>query len=389
MKRQTTIDLSKAVHAYLQWMTSQQYSPHTIALYQLILKHWIMFANDSSMSLGDLFTYETLKAFEAESVLKSVHLAPIRGLAQYLYKNHQLDAPVTKPREALPDIYEAYLTHYEDAQNVTQGMVRTYRNVLLGIHRYLNDDDLSTLTIGQVDAFLTHYNAGYSQTSQRTHRGCLRGFLQYLYYQRSILQRDLSAFLTGPPCYAQPKPPRFLRPQEVDRLFSSLSWEQPRDIRCNAMIYLAYTLGLRPKEISLMSLDDISFAKKEIRIPNRKNTVPMRLPLPEEALKAIVFYVTRVRPQVNQRTFFVNLTAPYRPTSHYTVSCDISACLHKAGIAESAYCLRHTYAQNLLEAGASIFQIKEMLGHDRIQTTQRYIYVHTQMMRRGLFDETI
>ena len=51
------------------------------------------------------------------------------------------------------------------------------------------------------------------------------------------------------------------------------------------MIYPAYTLGLRPKEISLISLDDIAFEKKEIILPNRKNTVPLQLPLPEEALK--------------------------------------------------------------------------------------------------------
>jgi len=388
VNRQPRKDLSLAVDAYVQWMASQQYSPHTIMFYGLILKHWVAFAGASSMGLADLFTYEHLKAFESKSHLKSVNLAPVRGLAQYLYENDQLDAPVRKPREALPDIYEQYLTHYQDSRQVTHGMIHTCRNVLTAFHRCLDDNDLSRLTIGQVDVFLKHYNAGYSPKSQRTHRGCLRGFLQYLYYQRNILQRDLSSFLTGAPFYAQAKPPRFLRAEEVDQFFSSLCWEQPRDIRCNAMIYLAYTLGLRPKEISLISLDDISFAEKEIRIPDRKNTVPIRLPLAEEALRAIVVYVTHVRPHVKHRALFVNLTAPYRPISHYTVSCDISACLHRAGISESAYCLRHTYAQNLLEAGASIFQVKEMLGHDRIQTTQRYIHVHTQLMRRRLFDET-
>ena len=389
MKRQTTIDLSLTVDAYLQWMASKQYSPHTIALYQWILKHWVVFANASNMVLSDLFTYETLKAFESESRLKSVRLAPLIGLARYLYENDQLDEPVKNPREALPHIYEEYLGHYKDTRNVTQGMIRTCWNVFSGLHRYLDDDDLSTLTLEQIDAFLNHYNAGYSHKSQRIHRGCLRGFLQYLYYQRSFLQRDLSAFLTGPPFYAQAKPPRFLRPEEVEHFFSSLCWERPRDIRCNAMIYLAYTLGLRPKEISLITLDDISFAKKKIVLPNRKNTVHLHLPLPEEALKAVAIYMAHARPQIKHRTLFLNLTAPYRPISHYTVSYDISASLHKAGLSESAYCLRHTYAQNLLEAGASIFQVKEMLGHDRIQTTQRYIHVHTRLMRKRLFDETL
>jgi len=380
-------DLSQAVEAYLCWMASAQYSRHTIEFYQWILKHCIEFANASSMAPCDLFTCEALKAFESASQLKSIHLSPVRGLARYLYENNQLEAPVQTFHERLPDIYEQYLAHYEDIRNVNHTTILRYRNVLLSLHRHLDDDDLSTLTIEKIDAFLKHYNGGYSPVSQRHHRSCVRGLLQYLYCQK-VLRRDLSTLLTGPPFYAQAKPPRFLRPEEVERLFSSLSWERPKDFRCNAMIYLAYTLGLRPKEISLITLDDISFAKNEIVLSNRKNTVPLRLPLPEETLKAIVVYMN-VRPQVDHRTLFVNLTAPYRPISHYTVSYDISACLRKTGISESAYCLRHTYAQNLLEAGASIFQVKEMLGHDRIQTTQRYIHIHTQLMRKGLFDETI
>jgi len=388
MKRQNTKDMSQAVDAYLRWMASAQYSPHTIEFYQWILKHWIEFANASSMALNDLFTPEVFKAFESASRLKSISLIPIRSLARYLYENNQLEAPMQTFHERLPNIYEQYLAHYEDIRNINHTTILRCRNVFLSLHRHLDDDDLSTLTIEKIDVFLKHYNAGYSPVSQRHHRSCVRGLLQYLYCQK-VLRRDLSTLLSGPPFYAQAKPPRFLRPAEVEHLFSSLSWERPKDFRCNAMIYLAYTLGLRPMEISLISLDDISFAKKEIRLVNRKNTVPLHLPLPEETLKAIVAHMAHARHQTNLRALFVTFTAPYRPVSRYTVSYDISTCLHKTGISESAYCLRHTYAQNLLEAGASIFQVKEMLGHDRIQTTQRYIHVHTQLMRKALFDETI
>jgi len=387
MKIQNTNDLSLAVNAYLDWMASEQYSPHTIELYQWILKHWVAFANASGMHPCQLFTSQALKVFESESELKSVNLAPIRGLARYLYKNDQLEVPVKKSQN-IPDIYEEYLGHYTDTRNVDHTTIRRCRNVFSALHRHLDDDDLSKLTIERIDTFLRQYNAGYSPASQRHHRSCVRGLLQYLYCQK-IIRRDLATLLTGPPLYAQAKPPRFLRPEEVERFFSSLRWDRPKDIRCNAMIYPAYTLGLRPKEISLISLDDISFVNQEIMIPNRKNTVALHLPLPEETLKAIIIYITHARPQTDHRSLFVTFTAPYRPVSHYTVSYEISTSLHKAGISESAYCLRHTYAQNLLEAGASIFQVKEMLGHDRIQTTRRYIHVHTRLMRKGLFNETL
>jgi len=59
-----------------------------------------------------------------------------------------------------------------------------------------------------------------------------------------------------------------------------------------------------------------------------------------------------------------------------------------AGLSSSAYWLRHTYAQNLLKIGRSIYEIKEMLGHQNIQSSQRYLYIDTTLMRKVLFDET-
>jgi len=56
-------------------------------------------------------------------------------------------------------------------------------------------------------------------------------------------------------------------------------------------------------------------------------------------------------------------------------------------VSSTAYWLRHTYAQNLLEAGTPFFEIKEMMGHDSIETTRRYLHVHTKLMRKVLFDD--
>jgi site-specific recombinase XerD len=63
--------------------------------------------------------------------------------------------------------------------------------------------------------------------------------------------------------------------------------------------------------------------------------------------------------------------------------------MHKTGLASSAYWLRHTYAQNLLEAGASLYEIKEMLGHNTIESTRQYLHIHIMLMREVLFDEPL
>ena len=61
--------------------------------------------------------------------------------------------------------------------------------------------------------------------------------------------------------------------------------------------------------------------------------------------------------------------------------------MKEAGLPCSGYWLRHTYAQKLLETGRSFYEVKEMLGHDNIESTMVYLHIHTQLMRKVLFNE--
>jgi len=117
--------------------------------------------------------------------------------------------------------------------------------------------------------------------------------------------------------------------------------------------------------------------------------MPIALPLPEPTLKIMAAYLIGVRGKSTSRRFFLTLYAPYRPLKTVTVNADIKDCMKQAGIAGSAYWLRHTYAQNLLEAGAGIFEIRDMLGHTRIETTRSYLSVHIRLMREVILDESL
>ena len=162
-----------------------------------------------------------------------------------------------------------------------------------------------------------------------------------------------------------------------------------KELRIYAMVHLAYTMGLRPREISLVSLDDICFVRQQISLPDRKNTTPLILPVPEETLKAISAYLVGGRPKSTSRRLFLTLWPPIRPVSANSVTYYIGLCIRELGLPASAYWLRHSYAQNLLEAGRSIYEIKEMLGHDHIESTRKYLTIHIKLMREVLFDETV
>jgi site-specific recombinase XerD len=214
----------------------------------------------------------------------------------------------------------------------------------------------------------------------------LRGFLRYLYDQ-GILKRDLSEQVVMAPVFGFSKPPSFLREDEVQTLYDHVNLSCPSGLRTYAMLSLAHLLGLRGKEISQITLDDISFKSAEISIRNRKNATPIKLPLPEAAIKAIAAYIVGARPKSRHRRLFLSLMPPFGPISAGAVNHHLQRLLTRAGLEANAYSLRHTYAQNLLESGASIYEITEMMGHDSIRSAGKYLHIHIKLMREVLFDE--
>lgn len=289
----------------------------------------------------------------------------------------------------LPDIYEEYFLYLAHTREISQTKITTARRVLASLHDYLENHKLSLarLKIEHLDAFMGKFKV--AKTTLRIYRSYVRGFLKYLYAERKIVKKDLASLLVGPPLFAQKKPPKFLRPQEVKRLFSSLKLMTSVDIRTYAMIHLAYSLGLRPKEISRITLDHVSFTRGELIIKERKTTIPTILPLPKQTVKAIAAYVFKARPETEHRHIFVTYYRAHSPVRPGTVAGAIGKAMKKAGLSSSAYWLRHTYAQNLLGIGRSIYEIKEMMGHENIQCTQRYLYIDTERMRKVLFNETL
>ena len=372
------------------WMISADYAYGTIRNYEIVLNHFQKFITHRKVEWSDIFTHNTLTAFQIHKSLSHASMA-VRGLSRYLYARKIIPAPIKKPFERLPDIYEDYLHYYEKIRQVHRSSLVQTRNVLSAFNDYLSKQaiDLASVKIEQIDEFLAEFNARFMPSTCRYNRSYLRGFLRYLYFYRKILKRDLAPLIVGAPIFAQAQPPKFLRSSEVKALFAGLSTDSCKELRTFAMVHLGYTLGLRPKEISLIRLDDISFAKREISLPDRKSANPIKLPLPEITIKAIAAYIVGCRPESDHRALFLTLHAPFRPVSAVTVSRDITFVIQKINPAASAYWLRHTYAQNLLESGASIFEVKQMMGHDNVQSAKRYLHIHTKLMLKELFDETL
>ena len=381
--------LAGAILEYLCRIKSEHSARGDVGKFTEILTDFLIYTIRENVALKEMFTFDTFIKFRKSTGVKKAAHALI-GFSGYLHDKGSIGAPLQIPNYQieLPDIYEQYLRYLEQARAVSKGSIKGARRVLASLNDYLEAEsvDLCALKIEHLDRFMAEFKV--APNTRRVYLQHLRGFLKYLYYDRKILKTDLASLLTGAPIFDQVKPPKFLRPREVQTLFSSLQLSTDTDIRTCAMVYLAYTLGLRPIEISKITLDDISFGEGNLRVPDRKTENPVVLPLPGMTIKAIAAYITAARPQALFRQLFLTCQNPIKPISANTVVYYIGKAMKDAGLSGSAYWLRHTYAQNLLKIGRSIFEIKEMLGHQNIQSSQTYLHIDSKLMRKVLFDET-
>jgi len=385
--------LGQAILDYFDWLSSTG-KPKKNRLrerYGYILIEFLIFAVREQIAWKDMFTFDTLRMFQKYFFGLNGAGPALISLSRYLHEKGRISESLEIPKYQvkLPDIYEQYLLYLKQTRDISQSQISSIRRVLASLHDYLEKQklSLSSLKIEHLDAFMGEFKV--AKTTLRTYRYLVRGFLKYLYHEKKTIRKDLAPLLVGAPLFTDKKPPKFLRPQEIQKLFSNLKLSTSVDIRTYAMIHLAYTLGLRPKEISRITLDHVSFTRGELTIKERKTTSPTILPLPKQTVKAIAAYVFKARPETQHRHIFVTYCKPHSPVRPGTVVGAIGKAMKKAGLSSSAYWLRHTYAQNLLGLGRSIYEIKEMMGHENIQCTQRYLYIDTERMRKVLFNETL
>lgn len=388
-KEQTEHKLRQAVADYREWLKANNYALATQCDHLNMLRHFQTYVKNQKIDWDDVFTEETFHGFRCIHK-RDAASAAFYGLARYLFGPNGIDRLRRRSDQELPEVYEDYLASLKGGgRQVSPRRCNQVRRALHAFQVYLHQQHISLrcLQIADVDVYLK----GKSMKSTRSpfHRCCIRGFLRYLYWEKKLLSRDLAPFVMGAKQFAESKPPKFLRPEEVQRLFAVQTDRSGKQLRRLAILHLAFTMGLRPKEISMLTLDDIAFQQGEVTLRMRKAFNPIRLPVPDETIKAIAAYLVGGRPRSSRRELFLGSYAPHRPMMTDTVRDEIKQQMKSAGLSASPYWLRHTYAQQLLEQRTPIHVIKELLGQDTIQTTKRYISISTSLMREVLFDERI
>jgi len=180
--------------------------------------------------------------------------------------------------------------------------------------------------------------------------------------------------------------PKYLSPEEIERIIGSCKVSSPKGQRDRAILLLLARLGLRAGDIVQMRLQDIDWNSAWLHVSG-KGRQQTRLPLSQEVGQAIATYLQEGRPPASTDLLFLRSRAPFRGfRSHPTVSVIVASAMRRARIKRpsrgAAHLLRHSIASSMLRQGASLQEISALLRHRSIETTEIYAKVDVRGLQQ-------
>jgi integrase/recombinase XerC/integrase/recombinase XerD len=234
---------------------------------------------------------------------------------------------------------------------------------------------------------LRRYAASLSQgglrpTSLARNVASLRSFYRML-REHGTVSANPAELLTLP---KRPRSlPHVLRPEELTTLLDRIAATTPLDLRDRAMFELAYASGLRAEELVTLTTDSLDSDREQVRVEG-KGSKTRFVPVGEPALKALRAYLERARPALaHDGENALLLSKSGRRLSTSDVRRRLRVWSLRAGLGGSTHphALRHSFATHLLNGGADLRSIQELLGHSSISTTQVYTQVESARLRRA------
>jgi integrase/recombinase XerC len=293
---------------------------------------------------------------------------------------------------SMQEVFNKYIKHLEAEQNVSPYTIRNYTTDLCGSER--------------VKGFFTFLKEKGIDSPDKVDRTILRDYLGYLVEQgivKASIARKLSAIrsfyrylvregiLAASPIEKTSSPkldkrlPEFLTIDEVVRLLNTPDLSTPHGQRDRALLELLYASGLRVSEVVKLDLGEVDLDTNEIRVwgkGSKERVVLMGKP----ASEAVSNYLEQGRPKLlgekKTNALFINRYGQRIPERR--VQKMLEGYAKKAGIEKRVHphMLRHTFATHLLDGGADLRVVQELLGHAQLSSTQIYTHVTKSQARK-------
>lgn len=285
----------------------------------------------------------------------------------------------------MKELLEVFCEYLVNTKNSSRNTVESYSRDLKAYLSYIEQQGIQPqeATPETIRIYLDRISAGgkTNATVVRT-LASIRSFYQFCIYIKKIDINPTKAIRTE---HTEKKLPEVLTQREVDSLLAQPDVSTIRGCRDKAMLELLYATGLRVSELINLNVEDINL---QISILHCNTVKSERIvPIYKGAIRAIEDYLTRARTVIisdrTEKSLFLNLNGERMTRQGFWKI--IKGYAESAGIEKTItpHTMRHSFAAHLLENGAAIKDIKDMLGHSGISSTQVYYQVVQQKYEAG------
>ncbi|RAJ06764.1 integrase/recombinase XerD [Chitinophaga skermanii] len=285
---------------------------------------------------------------------------------------------------------KGYKSYLELERSLADNSVEAYIRDVEKLVQYLQANEI---TLGPTQLELQHLQQciqwiaqlGMSATSQARIISGIKGFYRYLILE-DIIQEDPTTLLEAPKTMR--KLPDILSVYEIELIISKIDLSTNEGVRNKAILETLYSCGLRVSEATSLKISQLYLETGFIRVVGKGDKERL-IPIGEEAIKHIKIYMETVRRQLdikpgNEDILFLNRRGG--SLSRVMIFLFIKDLVEAAQIKKtiSPHTFRHSFATHLVEGGADLRAVQEMLGHESITTTEIYTHLDREYLRDTL-----
>jgi len=277
-------------------------------------------------------------------------------------------------------LLKQFLDYLAYQKNYSYNTVEAYHRDLSGFMSYLQETHILSLKDVNYEVFMDFLSClrkqGLVDTTVARKVASLKAFFKFL-HKRKAINSNPALILYTPK--KDERLPQLLTFDEVLKILqapSGKTWQSTRD---RAILELLYSTGIRVGELTALKGKDINIIEEMVKVKG-KGKKERIVPVGKPAIKALIDYMEK-RPAVTEEHFFLN---KYRkPLSDRSIERLVEKYSRIAGISKNItpHTFRHTFATHLLDRGADLRTVQELLGHQRITTTQLYTHLTVERLR--------
>ena len=279
-----------------------------------------------------------------------------------------------------------FVNYLRIERNLAKNTQQAYMDDLVDFWGFLKQQEINDpVSIGH--KVLTDYarnlkKRGMAETSVARHFSSLRAYYKFLVME-GYLQTDPTQYLDSPKLPASL--PKILSVEDIEDLLEAIDTETPLGLRDRALFELMYAAGMRVSEVCSLTMEQILLDEDLLLIRGKGNKERI-VPLGAEAKKWLVEYLEHGRPQLSKRYFtegIIFLNNRGKALQRKGIWFILKKLAAKAGLNKpvSPHTFRHSFATHLLEGGADLRIVQEMLGHVDISTTQIYTHLDSTYLK--------